>query len=241
MKINRNKNGLNISFQSEEDDHFDVSIKSNDIAHKIDDKRILKETDSLYYERNQSSTAIIDYNFKVTSENLVKPANFTFSNHSSIGLPVELITKPSEKYNYGGDLTLVDGIFGVEPWKGHEWLGYQSDTIEFIVHLESKKKMVGFQLNFLKNEGSWIYLPDEVQLQVSKDKKHWKKLKRVSFQLLPNKGVIKSNKNTFVQSINNKGRYLKVLVFPKKAIPTGNEGAGQKPWTFIDELTIICK
>lgn len=241
MKINRNKKGLNISFQSEEDDHFDVFIKSNDIVNKIDEKRILKETDSLYFERNQGPPAIIDYNFKVTSENLVKPANFTFSNHSSIGLPVELITKPSEKYNYGGDLTLVDGIFGVEPWKGHEWLGYQSDTIEFIVDLESKKKMVGFQLNFLKNEGSWIYLPDAVQLQVSKNKKHWKKLRRISFQMLFKGGITVSNKNTYVQSISKKGRYLKVLIFPKKSIPPGNEGAGQKPWTFIDELTIICK
>ncbi|MDP4636653.1 MAG: beta-N-acetylhexosaminidase [Crocinitomicaceae bacterium] len=241
MKINRNKKGLNISFQSEEDDHFDVFIKSNDIVHKIDEKRILKETDSLYFERNQGPPAIIDYNFKVTSEKLVKPANFTFSNHSSIGLPIELITKPSEKYNYGGDLTLVDGIFGVEPWKGHEWLGYQSDTIEFIVDLESKKKMVGFQLNFLKNEGSWIYLPDAVQLQVSKNKKHWKKLRRISFQILFKGGITVSNKNTYVQSISKKGRYLKVLIFPKKSIPQGNEGAGQKPWTFIDELTIICK
>jgi hexosaminidase len=241
MKINRNKKGLNISFQSEEDDHFDVFIKSNDIVHKIDEKRILKETDSLYFERNQGPPAIIDYNFKVTSEKLVKPANFTFSNHSSIGLPVELITKPSEKYNYGGDLTLVDGIFGVEPWKGHEWLGYQSDTIEFIVELESKKKMVGFQLNFLENEGSWIYLPDAVQLQVSKNKKIWKKLRRISFQMLFKGGITVSNKNTYVQSISKKGRYLKVLIFPKKSIPQGNEGAGQKPWTFIDELTIICK
>ena len=97
------------------------------------------------------------------------------------------------------------------------------------------------QLNFLKNEGSWIYLPDAVQLQVSKNKKHWKKLRRISFQMLFKGGIKVSNKNTYVQAISKKGRYLKVLIFPKKTIPQGNEGAGQKPWTFIDELTIICK
>ena len=238
MTISRSKNGLNISFASEEEDHFDVFIKSNDNAHAIDGGRILAETDSLYFERLEGPLRI-DYSFKVSSENLIKPTSFAFTNHASIGLPVELITQPSEKYNYGGNLTLVDGIYGIEPWKGHEWLGYQSDTIEFIVNLESKKKMIGFQLNFLKNEGSWIYLPDAVQLQVSKNKKRWRKLKRTPFQLLYYGGISSSNKNTYVQSISKKGRYLKVLIFPKTSIPQGNEGAGEKPWTFIDELTII--
>jgi hexosaminidase len=240
MSINRSKRGLNVSFQSEEEDHFDVFIKSNDNARAIDGGRILTETDSLYFERLEGPQKI-DYSFRITSENLIKPAGFTFTNHSSIGLPVQLITQPSEKYNYGGDLTLVDGIFGIEPCKGNEWLGYQSDTIEIMVDLESKKKMIGFQLNFLKSEGSWIYLPDEVHLQVSKNKKRWKKLKRTPFQLLYNGGASVSNKNTYVQSISKKGRYLKVVIFPKASIPSENEGAGQKPWTFIDELTIICE
>ena len=238
MKISRSRNGLNIGFSSEEDDHFDVFIKSNDNAHAIDGGRIMTSKDSLYFERLEGP-AKIDYSFRISSENLIKPTSFSFTNHASIGLPITLVTEPSEKYNYGGDITLVDGIFGVEPWKGHEWLGYRSDTIEFIVDLQSKKKMIGFQLNFLKNEGSWIYLPNAVQLQVSKNNKRWKKLKRTPFQLLYNGGLSTSNKNTYVQSISKKGRYLKVFVFPLSSIPAGNEGQGQKPWTFIDELIII--
>jgi hexosaminidase len=181
--------------------------------------------DTTYLDRNTSSSI---YNISITSSDSTK-AIFNFNSSTTLGLPVELITKPNTKFNVRGDLALVDGIKGKRPWKGDQWLGFSEDTILFILDLTSKRKIKNFKLGFLEAKGSWIYLPETVQISVSNDKIKWTALK-------PTKAT-----EYFTQTINKKGRYIRVQVLAKTKIPVGSDGEGTTPWTFMDELEVEFK
>ena len=181
--------------------------------------------DTTFLDRHiYNSTFIIT----ITSSDSTKTV-FNFNSSTTNGFPLELITKPNTKFNVRGDLALVDGIKGKRPWKGDQWLGYSEDTIVFILDLTSKREIKNFKLGFLEAKGSWIYLPETVQISVSCDKKKW--------------AVLKPSKATeyFSQVVNKKGRYIRVQVLAKTKIPVGSDGEGTTPWTFMDELEIEFK
>ncbi|MEY3727595.1 MAG: hypothetical protein RL098_1058, partial [Bacteroidota bacterium] len=58
--------------------------------------------------------------------------------HKALGAKINFITKPSPKYD-NGDLTIVDGQLGARPWKGNEWLGFDSDSVAFDIVFDKPK------------------------------------------------------------------------------------------------------
>ena len=85
--------------------------------------------------------------------------------HQSIGSKITAITTPHNKFSVGGSMTLVDGVIGERPWKGDQWLGYSGDTILIHFNFEEKKKLTNFKIGFLEDNGSWIYLPQNIHLE----------------------------------------------------------------------------
>ncbi len=224
-EIIRTKKGVGLKLSStKKDETFNLQIKTINSKTNLINKNVTL-LDTTYLDRNTSNSI---YNVSVTSSDSSK-TTFNFNSSTTLGLPIELITKPNTKFNVRGDLALVDGIKGKRPWKGDQWLGFSEDTILFIVDLTSKKTIKNFKLGFLEAKGSWIYLPETVQISVSNDKMKW--------------SVLKPTKATeyFTQSVNKKGRYIRVQVLAKTKIPVGSDGEGTTPWTFMDELEVEFK
>src|SRR5690606_11456258 len=105
-----------------------------------------------------------------------------FTLHNALGLPVKLVTQPHEKYNNGGDITLVDGIRGKRPWKGDQWLGFNEERVEWIMELPEVTTVQSAVVGMLDAKGSWIYLPEKVGISISKDGNKWKAFTEVEVQ-----------------------------------------------------------
>lgn len=226
MEIHASEKGLKVNFNGAGgNDKFNVIEIENKQGLAEEKKSVLGASDTLYFPRMAIPSS---HHFELspfeTYEFEYSP--FDIEIHSAVGLPVELVTQPNSRYNLHGNLTLVDGIKGKRPWKGDEWLGFDKDTIVFIVDLKKLSKINDFQLGFLSANGSWIYVPESVQLSVSLDKKKWIALKK------------ETAVENFRQAVNKKGRYIKVTVIPKAVIPVGFPGEGSIPWTFMDEIGI---
>lgn len=234
IQIKRNDLGLSIKFSSVREE-YDLDIISNN--YNYDSRGEIKSIDITKYTKDSTKISRdIEHssfiNFTVTlPSNITKipESSFSILQHSAIGLPVELITQPNKKFNVRGDLALVDGIKGKRPWKGDEWLGFTNDTIVFIVDLTGNKKIKRFKLGFLEAKGSWIYLPESIQLSISNDKQNWTDLKKEKVS------------EEFIQKVNKKGQYIRVTVFAKDKIAAGSDGEGNDPWTFMDEVEIDYK
>lgn len=158
---------------------------------------------------------------------VTRELNFEFVTHSLIGKPVHFITPPSKSYNHHDSLGLTDGVQGTTPWKGSQWLGFSNDTVQFSIDLGELTTFHHFQAGFLEDQGSWIYYPKELIVETSTDGIKFKRHKPYHAH---GKVVIWQKKC--------KAKVVRVTVINESKIPQGKPGAGNTPWTFIDEIMI---
>jgi hexosaminidase len=227
MQIFPSAKGLKIHFKGTvANDKFNVLQKVNDV--KIIDNKIVGISDTIYFDRTSVAKKI---HFEISPDETyeLEHTPFDLKLHSAIGLPIKFLSEPNSKYNHNGNLALVDGIKGHRPWKGNEWLGFDVDTISWIIDLKKQSVIESIDLGFLDAKGSWIYLPESIQFFVSSDEKKWISLpKQISTE-------------NFHQSIKKNGRFIKVSIIAKNRIPQGLPGEGEHPWTFIDEMEVNFK
>jgi hexosaminidase len=240
LTIFQNKNGLKLHFKgATKEDVFQLETHTSEKDNQLSTVTHITQNDTILVNRSKDNQ-IHTFNFKLSPEKSSDSAFFELKTHPSIGLPIVLITQPSEQYKGDGALTLVDGVIGVTPWKGNEWLGFDTTQIEFIVDLTKKVKIEEILLNFLQDDGSWIHSPESIQIAVSKNKKNWRNLEPQKFTASQSSNAKKAGmKNAFEQNIDLKGRFVKVKVNCLKSIPIGFAGEGKTPWTFTDELILL--
>jgi hypothetical protein len=101
------------------------------------------------------------------------------------------------------------------------------DTIEFELDLMKSSKIKKMNIGFLMAKSSWIYLPQNVEISVSKDNVNWTSLPKADAT------------EYFTQKVNKKARYIKVRIIADHRIQEGQPGEGFHPWTFIDEVEVI--
>ncbi len=148
-------------------------------------------------------------------------------------------TTPNEKYPGNGANTLIDNKGGVEQLSSTTWMGYLCDTVTVTLSMYKKQVISSVLINFLQNESSWVFLPDDVIV-------YWFEKKSNSFQLfgkrkLPaDKETPGSHCNYHIIKTKNKVRTDKILIsiLVKKKIPAWHPAKGEHAWMFIDEIKV---
>ena len=115
---------------------------------------------------------------------------------------------------------------GKKPWNGKEWLGFDTSQIIFKLDLLEITNISKITLSILDDNGSWIYLPEKITCSVSSDNLIWEKIELKNI----------NEKNLF--EYNKMVQYIQFEIQSIKIIPEGKDGAGFKPWTFIDEVIV---
>lgn len=232
LKVERTLGGINLYFSGAYvDSKFNISMR-NATGEVLMENRIVSAIDSVFIAKGvKGESSLLSVNVKSINNEI--EANYKFRVTDDVGAKIEMITAPHPKYNHNGSLNLVDGIMGRTPWKGSDWLGFNTNRVEFIVDLEEKRKTVGLRIGFLEDNGSWIYMPEKIQVFISKDKLKWRS---VTVKDLKSVEVVSGMKQLLFK---RKARYLKVVIKSMDVIPDGKDGGGHVPWTFIDEIEIL--
>lgn len=212
FKFNRVPNGISLGFEFKDTSESVVvsSFNSHDgvwLDHNktIDFKRATKNTSE----------------YKLTFFSPCCADSLTLISHQGLGAKVTYVTPPNSRYD-SGDLTLVDGQFGARPWRGYQWVGFDTNTIEIKVDLEERRKIKILELGCLYEPSSWIHLPNEVVITTDSGK-----TKRVS--VTSERTVIRFEKKT---------QTLQLQITGPKTIPVGFPGEGNTPWIFMDEIIV---
>ena len=220
LNFNRSEKGLKFWIESKKSsEQFKVQSSLN--ARK--DEFILNSKQTITFER--TNTKNFENMILVSSEITGLSSNFVIYNSPSLGVPVKLITEVSPNYN-SGDLTLVDGQYGSRPWKGHEWLGFDTSYIEIELDLLKKQKIKSVELSFLKDENSWIHLPYKIDVEASNKNRTY----------VNSEASISKEKVQI--AFSHKAQKIKIKIYSLSKIPNGMPGEGSQPWTFIDEISI---
>lgn len=148
-------------------------------------------------------------------------------------------SEANEKYRGQGPQTLFDNQGGVAESQSKNFMGYQTDSVTIKVSLEKKRKITSVLVDFLRDYGSWIFLPQSIRVYYFDDNKN-------EYQFLTAKEIVadssQQNSSTVFEKLNTNKKVLcskiKIVLKPLCSIPAWHPGKGQHGWMFIDEIKI---
>ncbi len=151
----------------------------------------------------------------------------TIHYHKAVGKKINIDTNPHASYSGSGAQGLINGISGSSKRYGDkEWLGFWGEDIEIVIDLGEEVDIKTIETRFHNGKGQWIYAPKKVKVELDND------------LLISN---LEPSDDLFIPvtfNPNQRSRYIRIRVPNYGVIPDGKQGAGNRAWTFIDEIII---
>ena len=152
------------------------------------------------------------------------------------GCAVSLAQAPSIQYPGEGAATLVNGRVGSRDFHDGQWLGFEGEDLEAVIDLGSSKTVQQVSAHFLRNQASWIFLPQGIEVSVSSDGTVWALAGTASV-------AQKQDMATAVEAVSvpvgKAIRYIKVRARNIGRCPAWHVGAGGRAWLFCDEIVVM--
>jgi hexosaminidase len=203
----------------------------------------------IYYTIDGTEPTLSSFNYtspiKITKNALIKAAYFEnnvrksniieqqFYINKVTGKSITLKDPPDNRYNYGGSFTLVDGIKGMIPWYGKEWLGFKGTDCDAVIDLGKTESFSKVSIDVLNDDGRWIYLPKKVELYISDDGINFTKVKDVQ-----ESEIAEMKREIEIEIGEVSARYVRIAAENFGMVPSGKPGEGHSAWLFVDEITI---
>ncbi len=162
--------------------------------------------------------------------------SFTIS--KSIGKPIELGFKPSEKYMGGGLQALVDGRLGTPKYNDGIWQAVQGTDLVATIDLGIDQPIGSFSIGFLQNIPSWIFLPARLDVFISSDNVTFTQIAQLEKpKNLKEEGVLLYRYNAIL--VNDiRGRYIRFVAHNPGPCPSWHPASGSPTWLFADEVVV---
>jgi hexosaminidase len=158
--------------------------------------------------------------------------------HKGIGAIITIDKEPHKSYPGSGAAGLINGVKGSDSRYGdREWLGFWGDDIEIEITFKEPTEINTIDLRFYHGPGQWIYTPKEFELFFTLE----------LGDTVYDRREIKESGNNIIEinyklykpkSITPKYTKLKIKIPNYGTIQDSKQGAGNKAWTFIDEIII---
>ena len=173
----------------------------------------------------------------IRPEGKSKVVNKKISFNKATYCPIELTFQPSEKYKFGGAITLVDGMKGNDSYATGAWLGFVGGDVEAIIDLGQETEIKRVATNAIVDMSAWIMGSTGLVVSVSDDNKEFREVavKDIPAETNIDKKGVENYEITFDPV---KARYVKVVIKRSSALPKGHAGEGQAAYMFIDEIEV---
>lgn len=155
------------------------------------------------------------------------------------GIPVTAVkgTAPEDKYKAGGLPSLID-LKGGHSATTPDWLGYLADTVVIEAELAGEQRVKEAMLEFLVNEGSWIFLPESLKLD------YWDKAAG-TYRTVAAKAYLHHitwATGTYPEFLKLAEPVLtsriRLTLITVNKMPDWHAAKGEHAWLFIDELKL---
>lgn len=170
-----------------------------------------------------------------------KPIGFPLKDsvvfHKAVTGNISLNIQPHPSYGSGGKEALINGKLGSENRYGDsEWLGFWGEDLEIELTLDAPTEIHAVNLRFFHAPGQWIHAPQHFAVRVFLE----------DGKIVTNKFFLKVDPENPMVTLNGTlaakepiiTKKIVLLIPNYGTIPEGQQGAGNKAWTFIDEIVV---
>ncbi|MEP7237064.1 MAG: beta-N-acetylhexosaminidase [Ferruginibacter sp.] len=167
------------------------------------------------------------------------PLYQTFHFNKATGKKITLVTEASKSYPGDGAFTLVNGVQNEKGMsKSSEFLGFNGTDLDATIDLGKEMDVSKITIHVLKQTGSWIYLPSQVEVSYMPFLDTAVISRKPPLEII----TVDVNPNDDLNKIEIKKdktcRYLHIRIKNYGIIPAGNPGAGNPAWLFVDEIEV---
>lgn len=157
--------------------------------------------------------------------------------HRGIGAELMPDFVYSPNYTGGGDRALADGIRGTLNFRDGHWQGVQGGDIALTLDLGTPRPLRQVSAGFLQYGNAWIFTPDTLRVEVSRDGENWKPAGDAAFLRA------REEKEIFIEDFavaipEGEWRYVKLRAANLGTLPEWHDAAGSDAWLFCDEIMI---
>ena len=196
-----------------------------------------------------SESKIYESELPITQKSVIKAAVFKgdqqlgnlFSQqikyHKAVGASISIDKEPHKAYSGSGAAGLINGISGSDKRYGDkEWLGFWGETIEVVIDFDKAKKLSSIATRFHNGNGQWIYAPEHIAIRIILE----------DGTVVANKLLVEAKPSDKMKAVmwdlsnynQIDAKQIVIMVPNYGTIPEGKQGAGNKAWTFIDEIIV---
>ncbi|OQP63917.1 beta-N-acetylhexosaminidase [Niastella vici] len=160
----------------------------------------------------------------------------SFVKHQAVGGNMSYANPISRYYMADGPNTLTDGIRGKNRLNRY-WLGFSGKELIATLDMGTEKQVHQVTLGCIQQYGDWVFLPQWVKFEVSRDGINY-----TALQVVNNPIPVNEKSSTiydFTTTFKKQGaRYIRVTGKILDACPEGHPGAGKPAWLFADEIIV---
>lgn len=159
--------------------------------------------------------------------------------HKAVGKDISLSVAPHKAYSGSGKNGMINGMSGSDNRFGDkEWLGFWGDDVEITIDLGEVTEINSIETRFYNANGQWVYAPKELNVELLLDDGSFY-LDKIIVQKQNDKDVLSIKYSLFKpKKIDFRVKKIILKIPNYGVIPEGLQGAGNKAWTFIDEIIV---
>jgi hexosaminidase len=157
-----------------------------------------------------------------------------FNKHKAVMQKITLVPEPHKSYTGNGKYSLINGVSGSDTRYGDkEWLGFWGKDVTITIEFDKPTEISTISTRFYNANGQWIYAPKEIGISYVNEEDG-----RTLHQInqLPQKDSTLIPHTFQLNSITTK--HIEIFIPNYGTIPDGRQGAGNKAWTFLDEIVV---
>ena len=184
-----------------------------------------------------NSTQLVAAISRVNGKAISNPVSQTIVFNKATGKKITLASPPSDTYKGDGAFTLVNGVRNENGLsKSKQFLGFSGTNCEALIDLGKEEKISNVVVHCLRETGSWIWQPKNVEVFVSRNGTDFTSVGSTDKFIIKTRGLETGTMK--VQFTATNARYVKVVARNWGDIPSGNPGEGSKAWLFVDEIEV---
>ncbi len=150
------------------------------------------------------------------------------------GKSMQLSALPDKRYNGEHPEALTDGLDGSAAFHDGHWCGFHGEDFDLTLDLGAVQPLQTLSLHWLEAEGSWIFLPLEMWVEISPGGRNWTRKAFFSKNLIATASAGRI-KPVSVDLEGTPARFVRIFGKNPGQHPVYPDG---KCWLFVDEVRV---